>query len=70
MAGLCSQKKCDGWLSEKSCPDYLRQKAVDCIRASKSVEHEGTRDALEGLTFVLMEEACALDREHSILPPL
>ena len=67
MDNLCSQKKCEECLSEESSADCIRQKAMHCMRAAKSVEHKGTRDALEGLAFVLMEEARALDREQSIL---
>ena len=47
--------------------ECLRQKAMKCVRAAKSVEDSCIRDALEGLAFILMEAACALDSQQSIL---
>jgi hypothetical protein len=46
----------------------LRHKARFCMWLATKISNSGVRSALERMSFDLMEEACALERERAVLP--
>lgn len=63
LEAIC-QKDCISCVDDKTAPACLRRQALYYLKLSRSLD--GDRQALEMLSFMLMRDACAKDRELSL----